>query len=88
MRIGKLFLVISYALVLLSSGSHLTGVSLNEGAITYFKDSLWSFWEKDEENSVVGDGFCHVVYALNGGNNHEAELSVYIVKHCLFLRSC
>ena len=70
MRIGKLFLVISYVIILLLGGSHLAGDNLKERAVAYWENPFRSFWEKDEEDSVVGDGFCHVVYALNGGVNH------------------
>lgn len=72
MRIGKLFLVTSYVIVLLLSDTHLAGVTLIERAVTYWEDSLRSFLEK-EENITNGDGFCHVVYALNGGENHSAN---------------
>ena len=70
MRIGKSFLVTSYMIVLLLSGSHLAGGTLNERAIAYWKDSFRMFLENNEKESAVSDGFCHVVYALNGGENH------------------
>lgn len=71
MRIGKLFLVISYVIVLLLGGTRLAGVSLHEGAIANWGDAIRSFFEGEEESQTVGDAFCHVVYALNGGTNHE-----------------
>ena len=70
MRIGKLFLVISYVMVLLLGGTRLAGVSMKEEAVTEWLDSFCAFFEKDEENQTNGNGFCHVIYALNGGENH------------------
>lgn len=57
-------------MVLLLSDTHLAGVSLIEKAIAHRENSSHSLFEKEEENFAVSDGFCHVVYALNGGENH------------------
>lgn len=60
-------------MVLLLGGSHLAGGTLIERAIAYWEDTLMTLREKNEEYDAVGDGFCHVVYALNGGENHEGN---------------
>ena len=64
MRIGKLFLTISYVMVLLLSVTRLAGVSLYEGAITYWLDSFFK-----NENQTAGDSFYYVSY--EGANGHD-----------------
>lgn len=49
----------------------MAGVPIKEEAIVSWLDDFWSLFEIEEKNTAASDGFCHVVYALNGGTNHE-----------------